>query len=78
MVSTQEGNSSIIFSQEMETLTEKSNALSQASQVALVVKNPPQCSRHGFDPCVQKTPLEKKMAAHFNILAWRIPMGRGA
>ena len=29
--------------------------------------------RHGFDPWVGKSPLEKEMAAHCNILAWEIP-----
>ena len=56
----------------------KSNALSPASQVALVVKKPPRCRRRRFDPCIGKTPLEKKMATHFSILAWKIPMDRGA
>ena len=26
-----------------------------------------------FDPWVRKTPLEKEMATHSSILAWRIP-----
>ena len=26
----------------------------------------------------QEDPLEKEMATHFSILAWRIPMDRGA
>ena len=34
-------------------------------QVALVAKNPP---ANG-----QKDPLEKEMATHFSILAWKIP-----
>ena len=29
-------------------------------------------------PTMQEGPLEKDMATHFNILAWRIPMDRGA
>ena len=29
--------------------------------------------RHQLDPWVRKTPLEKGMATHSNILAWRIP-----
>ena len=29
--------------------------------------------RHGFDPWVGKTPLEKGMATHSSTLAWRIP-----
>ena len=29
--------------------------------------------RLGFDPWVQEDPLEKRMAIHSSILAWRIP-----
>ena len=32
-----------------------------------------QCRRCGFDPCLRKDPLEKKMASHSSILAWIIP-----
>ena len=32
-----------------------------------------QCRRPGFDPWVGKIPLEKEMATHSSILAWRIP-----
>ena len=32
-----------------------------------------QCRRHGFQPWVQKIPLEKEMATHSNIVAWDIP-----
>ena len=32
-----------------------------------------QCRAPGFDPWVWEDPLEKGMATHFNILAWRIP-----
>ena len=39
-----------------------------ASLVAQMV----QCRRPGFDPWVGKI-LEKEMATHSNILAWRIP-----
>ena len=31
------------------------------------------CGRPGFDPWVGKIPLEKEMATHSSILAWRIP-----
>ena len=31
------------------------------------------CKRWGFDPWVRKIPLEKGMAIHSSILAWRIP-----
>ena len=29
--------------------------------------------RWGFDPWVRENPLEKEMAAHSNILFWKIP-----
>ena len=32
-----------------------------------------QCRRPGFHPWVRKIPLEKGMATHCSILAWRIP-----
>ena len=32
-----------------------------------------QLDGHGFDHWVRKIPLEKEMATHFSILAWRIP-----
>ena len=31
------------------------------------------CRSHWFDPWVGKIPLEKEMATHSSILAWRIP-----
>ena len=34
-----------------------------------------QCGRPGFDPWIRKI-LEKEMATHFSILAWRIPGAR--
>ena len=34
--------------------------------------------RPWFDPWVEKIPLEKGEATHSSILAWRIPMDRGA
>ena len=37
--------------------------------MAQMVKNP---------PTMQEDPLEKDMATHFSILAWRICMDRGA
>ena len=40
-----------------------------------------QCRRHkrlGFDSWVRKISLEEGMATHSSILAWRIPMDRGA
>ena len=32
-----------------------------------------QCRRHGFHPWVGEDPLEKGVATHSSILAWRIP-----
>ena len=52
----------------------------QASQAALVVKNPPANAgrrrRCGFDPWNQEDPFEESMATHSSILAWRIPWTR--
>ena len=48
----------------------------------LVVKNLPantgRHKRHGFKPWVGKIPLEERTAMHSRILAWIIPMDRGA
>ena len=32
-----------------------------------------QCRRHGFDPWIGKSPLEKEMTIHSSVLAWEIP-----
>jgi len=37
-----------------------------------------QCRGPRFDPWVKKVPLEKGMATHSSIPAWRNPMDRGA
>ena len=41
----------------------------------MVKKLPPSAGdrRRGFDPWVKKIALEKEMATHSSILAWRIP-----
>ena len=41
----------------------------------MVKKLPPSAgdTRRGFDPWVEKIALEKEMAIHSSILAWRIP-----
>ena len=49
--------------------------------MALVVKNQPASAgdtRGWFESLGQENPLEKDMTTHSSILAWRIPMGRGA
>ena len=47
-----------------------------------MVKNPPANPGNirdaGLIPWVGRIPLEEGMAAHSRILAWRIPMDRGA
>ena len=51
------------------------------SQGALAVKNPPamQATKEARVPSLgQEDPLEEGMATHSSILAWRIPMDRGA
>ena len=45
------------------------------------VKNPPamqETQETQFPSLDQEDPLEKEMATHSSILAWRIPMDRGA
>ena len=49
-----------------------------ASWVAQLVKNPPAMQETWVQPLVGEDPLEEGMAAHSSILAWRIPMDRGA
>ena len=41
--------------------------------VAQRLKHLPAMHRPGFDPWVGEDPLEKEMATHSSILAWRIP-----
>ena len=46
-----------------------------------VVKNPPamqETQAMQLQSLDQEDPLEEGMATHSNILAWRIPMARGA
>ena len=44
-----------------------------ASLVALMVKNPPAMQETRGQLLGQEDPLEKGMATHSSILAWRIP-----
>ena len=43
-----------------------------------MVKNPPALRETWIQSLVWEVPLEKGMATHSSILAWRIPMDRGA
>ena len=51
---------------------------SWASLVVQTVKNPPAMWETRVQPLGWEDPLEEGMATHSNILAWRIPMDRGA
>ena len=52
-------------------------AILGASQVAQLVMNPPAMQETPVQFLDQEDPLEKGMATHSSILAWRIPMDRG-
>ena len=51
---------------------------SWASLVAQLVKNLPAVQETWVQSLGWEGPLEEDMATHFSILAWRIPMDRGA
>ena len=51
---------------------------SWASLVAQMVKNPPAMQETWVPSLGWEDPLEECIAAHSSILAWRIPMDRGA
>ena len=51
---------------------------SWASLVAQMVNNPPAMWEIWLPSLSWEDPLEEGMAAHSSILAWRIPMDRGA
>ena len=46
--------------------------------MAQTIKNPPAMWKTWVQSLGWEDPLEKGMATHFSILAWRIPMDRGA
>ena len=49
-----------------------------ASLMAQMVKNLPALQEMQIQSLGQEDPLEKGIATHSSILAWRIPMDRGA
>ena len=51
---------------------------SGASIVAQMVKNTPAMQEAWVQSLGQEDSLEKEMATHSNILAWEIPLDRGA
>ena len=50
----------------------------EASLVAQLVKNPPAMQETRVWFVGHEDPLEKEMTTHSSILAWRIPVDRGA
>ena len=52
--------------------------LLRASLISKSVKNLPAMQETEVQFLGQEDPLEKEMATHSSILAWRIPMDRGA
>ena len=54
-------------------LTHMNNKINAASLVAQLVKNPPAMLDTWVRSLGWKDPLEKEMATHSSILAWRIP-----
>ena len=51
---------------------------SWASLVVQTVKNPPEIQEIWIGSMGWEDPLEEGMATHSRVLAWRIPMDRGA
>ena len=51
---------------------------SWASLMTQMVKNPPAMWETGVQSLGWEDPLEEGMGTHSSILAWRIPMDRGA
>ena len=49
-----------------------------ASLVAQIIENLPAVRETQVQSLSREDPLEKGMATHSSILAWRIPMDRGA
>ena len=49
-----------------------------ASLMAQMVKNPPAMQETWVQSLSWENPLEEGMATHSSILAWKIPMDRGA
>ena len=52
--------------------------LKRASLVTQMVKNLPAMLETWVQSLGWENPMEKGMATHSSILAWRIPMGKGA
>ena len=66
------------ISELIERLWTKNSCVTRASLVAQMVKNPPAVQETWVQSLGLEDPLEEGMATHSGILAWRIPMDRGA
>ena len=60
--------------EEVEAANEEMNNSLMAQMVRISLQH----GRPGFNPWVGWIPLEERMATYSSILAWRIPMDRGA
>ena len=63
---------------ELDTTEQLSLSLSRASLVVQSVKNLSGMQETWFQSLGQEDPLEKGMATHSSIIAWRITTDRGA
>ena len=62
----------------MQYLDRKVEPLIGLSMMALTVKNPPSILEARVQSLGWDYPMEEGMTTHSSILAWRIPMDRGA
>ena len=66
-----------VTEQQQQRVTNTTSLL-QCSPVAQMVKNPSAIQETWVRSLGWEDPLEEGMATHFSILAWRIPLDRGA
>ena len=74
----QRKSSTISFTPIIHHFSNSLKEASRASQMAQAVKNPPSKQETWVPSLSWEDPLEEGMATHPCILAWRIPMDRGA
>ena len=68
----------ILCSTEPQRSKESVNNTNEASLVAQMVKDPPTMRETWVRSLGWEDPLEAGMATHSSIIAWKIPMNRGA
>ena len=64
--------------EKFERETERTQNLQETSLVAQLVKNPPEMQETWVQSLSGEDPLEKGLATHSSIPAWRVPVDRGA